>query len=82
MSKDQEAFPGMILSAYTKTLFPIWIHFRLSEVRKVKSGAGNIPSLPRVLEANLLLGSALEQLNEESLAVPVGLSGLVVWAGG
>lgn len=33
---------------------------------KVKSGAGSIPSLPRVLFANLLVGSAREQLNEES----------------
>lgn len=44
----------------------------LAEVRKVKSGAGSIPSLPRVLCTNLLVGSAQEQLNEESRAVPPG----------
>lgn len=54
----------------------------LAEVRKVKSGAGSIPSLPRVLRANLLVGSALEQLNEESQAVLPGPWGLVAWAGG
>lgn len=54
----------------------------VAEVRKVKSGAGSIPSLPRVLRANLLVGSALEQLNEESQAVPPGPWGLVAWAGG
>lgn len=41
-------------------------------LEKVKSGAGSIPSLPRVLCANLLVGSAQEQLNEESRAVPPG----------
>lgn len=46
--------------------------FGLAEVRKVKSGAGSIPSLPRVLCAYLLVGSAQEQLNEESRAVPPG----------
>lgn len=40
--------------------------FGLAEVRKVKSRAGSIPSLPRVLCANLLVRSAQEQLNEES----------------
>lgn len=56
--------------------------FGLAEVRKVKSGAGSIPSPPRVLRANLLVGSAQEQLNEESRAVPPGPKGLVAWAGG
>lgn len=56
--------------------------FELAEVRKVKSGAGSIPSLPRILCANLLVGSAREQLNEESRAVPPGPEGLVAWAGG
>lgn len=46
--------------------------FGLAEVRKVKSGAGSIPSLRRVLCAYLLVGSAQEQLNEESRAVPPG----------
>lgn len=56
--------------------------FGQAEVRKVKSGAGRIPSLPCMLCNNLLVGSEQEQLDEESRAVPPGPSGLVAWAGG
>lgn len=61
---------------------PAGSRFGPAEVRKVKSGAARIPSLPRVLCANLLVGSAQEQLNEESRAVPPGPQGLVAWKGG
>ena len=56
--------------------------FGPAEVRKSEiQGAGSIPSPPRVLRANLLVGSAREQLNEESRAVPPGPSGLVALGG-
>lgn len=59
----------------------IWTHlqsktpqrvFVLAGVRKVKSGDVSIPSLPRVLCTNLLVGSLQEQLNEENRVVPPG----------
>lgn len=56
--------------------------FGLAEVRAVKSGLGSIPSLPCILCANLLVGSAQEQLSEGSRAVPPGPEGLVAWAEG
>lgn len=56
--------------------------FGQAEVRKVKSGAGRIPSLPCTLCNNLLVGSEQEQLDEENRAVPPGPSGRVAWAGG
>ncbi|KAJ4948722.1 hypothetical protein JOQ06_020247, partial [Pogonophryne albipinna] len=60
----------------------IWIDIAVkASQREVDLDWLSIPSPPRVLCANLLVGSAREQLNEESRAVSPGPSGLVAWAG-
>lgn len=51
-------------------------------LEKWAPGPPVFPTCRVFFAANLLVGSAQEQLNEESRAIPPGPSGLVAWVGG